>query len=87
MTLTLRRFDPLLPLVGVAVLVAIWWIATAAKWVDPVLLPSPATTFEAFWKGMDGGRLGFDFMKTVYRTVMATLIAAVIAIPLGIILG
>lgn len=87
MTMTLRRLDPLLPLVGVAVLVAIWWIATAAKWVDPVLLPSPAITFEAFWKGMDGGRLGFDFMKTVYRTVMATVIAAVIAIPLGIILG
>ena len=87
MTMTLRRLDPLLPLVGVVVLVAIWWIATAANWVDPVLLPSPATTFQAFWKGMDGGRLGFDFMKTVYRTVMATVIAAVIAIPLGIILG
>jgi sulfonate transport system permease protein len=82
-----RRLEPLLPLVGVAGLLAIWFVATASRWVDPVLLPSPATTFKAFWSGMDGGRLGFDFMKTVYRTGMATLIAAVIAIPLGIVLG
>ena len=33
------------------------------------------------------GSLGFDFLKTVYRTAAATLIAAVIAIPLGIVLG
>ena len=33
------------------------------------------------------GTLGFDFVKTVYRTAMSTAIAAVIAIPLGIVLG
>jgi NitT/TauT family transport system permease protein len=52
-----------------------------------VLLPSPASTFHAFWQGMDGGTLGFDFVKTVYRTAMSISIAAVIAIPLGIVLG
>jgi sulfonate transport system permease protein len=82
-----RRLEPFLPMVGVLALLAIWSLATASKWVDPVLLPSPITTFQSFWKGMDGGPLGFDFVKTVYRTAMATLIAAVIAIPLGIVLG
>jgi NitT/TauT family transport system permease protein len=83
----LRRLEPLLPLVGIAGLLAIWGIATGARWVDPVLLPSPASTAKAFWKGMDGGPLGFDFVKTVYRTTMATAIASVIAIPIGIVLG
>ncbi|MBK5957518.1 taurine ABC transporter permease [Rhodoplanes elegans] len=83
----IRRLDSFLPLVGVAGLLAIWSLVTARGWVDPVLLPSPAETFKAFWKGMDGGALGFDFVKTVYRTTMATIIAAVIAIPLGIMLG
>ncbi len=82
-----KQLDAFLPLIGVAGLVAIWSAATFLKLVDPVLLPSPASTFDAFWKGMDGGRLGFDFAKTVYRTAMATVIAAVIAIPLGIVLG
>jgi sulfonate transport system permease protein len=82
-----RRLEPLLPLVGVAGLLAIWTIATSAKWVDPVLLPSPASAFRALWKGMDGGPLGHDFIKTLYRTAAATAIAAIIAIPLGILLG
>jgi sulfonate transport system permease protein len=80
-------FKPLLPVVGVAGLVAIWSLATWQQWVDPVLLPSPIATFKALWQGMDGGALGFDFVKTVYRTAASTLIAAVIAIPLGIVLG
>jgi NitT/TauT family transport system permease protein len=82
-----KKLEAFLPLVGVVGLFAIWQIATWLKAVDPVLLPSPALTFDAFWKGMDGGALGFDFVKTVYRTLVATVIAAVIAIPLGIVLG
>jgi sulfonate transport system permease protein len=80
-------FKPFLPVVGVAGLVAIWSLATWQQWVDPVLLPSPIATFKALWQGMNGGALGFDFVKTVYRTAASTLIAAVIAIPLGIVLG
>jgi sulfonate transport system permease protein len=82
-----ETFKPFLPVVGVAGLVAIWSMATWQQWVDPVLLPSPIATFKALWQGMNGGALGFDFVKTVYRTAASTLIAAVIAIPLGIVLG
>jgi sulfonate transport system permease protein len=82
-----RQAEAILPLVGVAVLIAAWSLADWQQWVDPVLLPSPAATFKALWRGMNGGALGLDFAKTVYRTAAATLIAAVIAIPLGIVLG
>jgi NitT/TauT family transport system permease protein len=82
-----KAIEALLPAIGVVGLFAIWTVTTYNRWVDPVLLPSPASTFHAFWQGMDGGALGFDFVKTVYRTAMSTLIAAVIAIPLGIVLG
>jgi len=78
---------PFLPIIGVIGLLALWTVAVAARWVDPVLLPSPAATFAALWHGMDGGPLGHDFVKTVYRTAAATAIAAVIAIPLGVVLG
>ncbi len=81
------RFDPYLPIIGVIGLIAIWYIAVWYRVVDPVLLPSPTDTFRALWNGMAGGRLGFDFWRTVERTTLATLIAAVIAIPLGIFLG
>ena len=79
--------DPYLPIIGVIGLIAIWYLAVWFRVVDPVLLPSPPDTFQALWNGMAGGRLGFDFWRTVERTILATLIAAVIAIPLGIFLG
>jgi sulfonate transport system permease protein len=81
------RLQAFLPVIGVVGLFALWSLVTWQEWVDPVLLPSPARAFDAFWKGMRGGALGFDFAKTVYRTAASTAIAAVIAIPLGIVLG
>jgi len=80
------KTEAFLPVVGVVGLVAIWSLVTWRQWVDPVLLPSPIATFDSLWRGMQG-TLGFDFLKTVYRTAASTLIAAMIAIPLGIVLG
>jgi ABC-type nitrate/sulfonate/bicarbonate transport system permease component len=81
------RLDPYLPIIGVIGLIVIWYVAVWYRVVDPVLLPSPTDAFRALWNGMAGGRLGFDFWRTVERTSLATLIAAAIAIPLGIFLG
>jgi sulfonate transport system permease protein len=78
---------PFLPIIGVVCLLAIWSFVTWQQWVDPVLLPSPVETAKALWTGMNGGAMGFDFVKTVYRTAASTAIAAVIGIPLGIVLG
>ena len=82
-----RALDPFLPVLGVFGLIALWYLAVWKQIVDPVLLPSPIDTFRAMYKGMAGGRLGFDFLMTVERTVLSTVIAAAIAIPLGIFLG
>lgn len=78
--------DPFLPLIGVAGLIVVWYLAVWGEVVDPVLLPSPGQTFRALWIGT-GGQLGHDFLKTVERTILSTAIAAVIAIPLGVFLG
>jgi NitT/TauT family transport system permease protein len=82
-----KALDAFLPVLGVVGLIALWYLAVWFRIVDPVLLPSPGDTFQAMYKGMAGGRLSFDFIKTVERTVLATLIAAGVAIPLGIFLG
>ena len=65
----------------------IWYLAVWVRVVDPVLLPPPEAAFAAMAKGMAGGRLGYDFWRTVERTAYAIAIAAVIAIPIGIALG
>lgn len=81
------RRETFLPLVGVAALILIWYVAVWVRLVDPVLLPTPEATFAALMKGMAGGRLGYDFWRTVERTAYAIAIAAVIAIPIGVALG
>jgi ABC-type nitrate/sulfonate/bicarbonate transport system permease component len=83
----MKRVEPLLPVIGVVALVMLWYLAVWLRAVDPVLLPPPTDALRALWKGMNGGKLGADFLKTVERTTLATLIAAAMAIPLGILLG
>jgi len=79
--------DALLPLYGVAGLIAVWYLACFVRIVDPVLLPRPDAAAAALWKGMVTGTLSADFFKTVQRTLAAIAIASVIAFPLGILLG
>lgn len=79
--------DSFLPVVGVVGLIAVWYVAVWVRIVDPVLLPSPGATFAALVKGMAGGSLAVDFLRTVERTGYAIAIAAVIAVPVGIMLG
>lgn len=81
------RLDRALPLVGVLVLVLLWYAAYWTHIVDPVLLPSPGATMLALWKGMVHGTLYSDFLHTLVRTLVSILIAAVIAIPVGVLLG
>jgi ABC-type nitrate/sulfonate/bicarbonate transport system permease component len=75
------------PLIGVLLLIAVWWLATALKVADPVLLPPPQKALQALVDGLVSGPLLFDFSQTIYRTVLSFLIASAIAIPLGVILG
>lgn len=75
------------PLVGVLLLVLFWELAFEMRLIDPVLLPSPAQSFDAFWRGLQEGSLWADLQRTVIRTAASFAIALVIAVPLGILLG
>ncbi len=73
---------------GLFLLLAVWQLVVTTRIVDPVLLPSPADTFTALWKGVTtGGPLAKDLNKTVIRVVQAIAIAMAIALPLGVALG
>jgi ABC-type nitrate/sulfonate/bicarbonate transport system permease component len=81
-----RRTDLLVPLIGVAVMLALWYLAVRTRVIDPVLLPLPTDTARAAWKGLNG-KLGSDFLITLERTALAIALAAAIGIPIGLILG
>jgi len=78
--------DPLVPLIGVAVMLALWYLAVKTRVIDPVLLPLPTDTARAAWKGFNG-KLGIDFLITLERTALAIALASAVGIPIGLILG
>lgn len=75
------------PLLGVAVLVAIWWVAAGFELIDPILLPTPSLAFVTLLDALFHGTLALDLYKTIYRTVVSFAIGCGIAIPSGVILG
>lgn len=85
--ITVASFARLRPLIGVLGLIVLWMLIHATRAVDPVLLPSPAETWNALIIGLSEDTLGADFAKTVVRTLWSFGIAVVIAVPLGVVLG
>ena len=77
----------LLPLVGPLLLFLLWQTAVSAKWLNPVLLPSPGDTLRHLFSALADGSMNQDIGDTLYRTLMAFVVAAVIGVPLGVMLG
>lgn len=77
----------LLPLVGPLLLFLLWQTAVSAKWLNPVLLPSPSETVSYLFSKLADGSMNQDIGATLYRTLMAFFVSAVIGVPLGVMLG
>lgn len=77
----------LAPFAGAAGFIGVWWLASALRLADPVLLPSPAETLAETWTAFASGPLLHDLQRTVWRTVQAFAVATAIGVPLGLALG
>lgn len=77
----------LLPLIGPILLFLLWQTAVSAKWLNPVLLPSPGETLGYLFSALIDGSMNQDIRDTLYRTLMAFIVAAIIGVPLGVVLG
>nr|WP_113869371.1 ABC transporter permease [Brenneria salicis]NMN93013.1 NitT/TauT family transport system permease protein [Brenneria salicis ATCC 15712 = DSM 30166]RBP57781.1 NitT/TauT family transport system permease protein [Brenneria salicis ATCC 15712 = DSM 30166]RLM28884.1 taurine ABC transporter permease [Brenneria salicis ATCC 15712 = DSM 30166] len=77
----------LLPFLGPILLFLLWQLAVSAKWLNPVLLPSPTETLGYLFHAFGEADMREDIAATLYRTLMAFIFAAAIGVPLGVILG
>ena len=82
-----RRHRVKLLFVGPLALILLWWMAYAAKWVSPKLLPDPFSTLQTMAGSVADGSMWGDFSGTALRTLYAFGIAAAAGIPAGIVLG
>ena len=76
-----------LPILTGLVLLAAWWIASAAGAFPVGTVPSPVEVGHAFQAELASGRLVDDIVASLYRVSFGFVSAAVLAIPLGVAVG
>ncbi len=82
---------PLVSLVAVLFVVALWELSGRLSWVNPLLLPPPSeifqTAIELMEKGYRDVTLGQHLLVSVLRGVIACSAAVVVGVPLGLLMG
>lgn len=73
-----------LPLLGMAVVIAVWWLATIVFAIEEFLLPSPADVVAAF--GEYPGYLLEQSWVTLLETVQGFGLAVVVGIPIALLI-
>jgi ABC-type nitrate/sulfonate/bicarbonate transport system permease component len=77
----------LLAVVSILGTLCLWQLATAAGWINEVLLPSPADVIKALIGSILDGSLFRNIAASLLRVVEGFLLATATAVPLGIAMG
>jgi NitT/TauT family transport system permease protein len=83
--MTLKAWLP--PIIGFAIVLALWALATAAGWVNPLFLPSPSATWKAVLRMTEEGILWRDAYESLLRVFKGVGLAILIGVPVGFVLG
>ncbi|HEX8106446.1 MAG TPA: ABC transporter permease [Kofleriaceae bacterium] len=76
-----------LSLVTGSLLLAAWWLASAARMFPVGTVPSPAEVASALVSEAHSGRLLENVIASLYRVGWGYLFATITAIPLGLVIG
>lgn len=83
--------EGVISLASVLVILALWYVTTALKWIDPLFLPTPGAVWSAFVdilrNGYKGSSLAFHIYQSMFRLGVALVLAIATAIPLGMLCG
>jgi len=76
-----RYWHPIAFVIG---LMLVWWLVTAAKWVQPYIIPSPGDTWAAF--ADNAAYLAQHTWVTTYETLVGFVIAVVVGVLVAVIM-
>jgi NitT/TauT family transport system permease protein len=82
-------------LIGPAAVVALWYIASMAGWLDPRFVPSPVTVAESLYHWIFAKRDGEPYTGTwfthagnsIYRVLIGFAIASILGVIIGTLIG
>jgi NitT/TauT family transport system permease protein len=81
--------DRLLPFLGLAVAVTVWWVVSAVFWGNSPLLQGfgPGETIAALCQFFRNGEIWPHLIASIRRVFIGLGLAAAVGIPIGILLG
>lgn len=74
-------------LISIAIVIAVWALASFAELIDPFFLPDPFTTIQKLVGLILSGSVIGDLISTLMRVALSFGIATVLGVPLGLALG
>jgi ABC-type nitrate/sulfonate/bicarbonate transport system permease component len=83
--LALSRF--LQVALGPALVLFLWYAASALGFLNTRLVPPPDATFATTWIALTQGTMIYDLTQTLGRVLWAFVIAAGLGVPIGIVIG
>jgi len=69
------------------IVVLFWYIAAKTKMVSSLLLPSPKTVTDEFWKQLTVGTIKTDISISLQRIIKGFSLAAAVGVFLGVVMG
>lgn len=81
------RADLAIGLLGIALLVAAWCIATYGGFVKPLFLPSPSGIWEGLTTFQQQHWLLPAIGKSFWRVLLSLLLVIIIGVPIGLLMG
>ena len=74
-------------LATLALLVALWWVASHGQWVSKVFLPTPDATLQSLQEGFSKGDLAAQTIATLWRMALGWGLACALGVALGALIG
>ncbi len=71
------------PVLVAAVLLGLWYLATAYWRINPLFLPAPADVWQRLLDGLSSGLYELNALATIQESLLGFLLAVVIGLPLG----
>jgi ABC-type nitrate/sulfonate/bicarbonate transport system permease component len=79
--------NALLAVLGLGSFLALWELAFAMRWVNPVLLPGPIEVGRALWSLTASGELARHLSASLYRISIGWVLGAAGGVALGVAIG
>ena len=81
------RSQPWIGWVALALILCLWGVASSARWISPIVLPSPFRVALAFWALVTGADFWSDVSASLFRVLSGWFLGTALGLVVGCAMG